>query len=151
MAAVQPEASLSPQFESASAPVLDSPPPPHKLQDPSLPPSSVSPLHALRARQPEQGAALSTEQGREVVSEAVLPNGMSGAESSPEQSGAVEKELNDTDTSPLFLAIDSDTRKMRACLLSDTFEVVWVEQVDLDLELSEYGSVVVHLRARDLV
>ncbi|KAM0793023.1 hypothetical protein ACM66B_000514 [Microbotryomycetes sp. NB124-2] len=44
------------------------------------------------------------------------------------------------DDSDLFLAIDSSMKKMRACLVDKCLKVVCVEQVELDTELSEFGT-----------
>ncbi|GAA6010365.1 hypothetical protein JCM10207_005194 [Rhodosporidiobolus poonsookiae] len=41
---------------------------------------------------------------------------------------------------PLFLSIDGGVTKLRACVMSDRLEVVWVEEVDIDDELPEYGT-----------
>ncbi|GAA5853403.1 hypothetical protein JCM8547_002441 [Rhodosporidiobolus lusitaniae] len=41
---------------------------------------------------------------------------------------------------PLFLSIDAGVTKIRACVLSEKLEVVWVEEVDLDVEAPEYGT-----------
>ena len=41
--------------------------------------------------------------------------------------------------SPLFLAIDSGSRRMRACVFDLHLRPVWVEQVSLDIDLPEYG------------
>lgn len=40
---------------------------------------------------------------------------------------------------PLFLSIDAAQKKLRACLLDDKLQVMWVEQVEVDTELAEYG------------
>lgn len=41
--------------------------------------------------------------------------------------------------SALFLAIELNTDQLRATLLDDTLDLVAVECVDFDAELSEYG------------
>ncbi|ORY62847.1 hypothetical protein BCR35DRAFT_188524 [Leucosporidium creatinivorum] len=47
---------------------------------------------------------------------------------------------NDDSKGPLFLSIDAAQNKLRACVLDDRLQVVWVEQVQVDTELAEYGS-----------
>jgi hypothetical protein len=44
--------------------------------------------------------------------------------------------------SPLFLSIDSGLKKIRACVLDESLEAIHVEEVDIDLEMAEYGCVV---------
>ncbi|BGP13018.1 hypothetical protein JCM10213v2_000937 [Rhodosporidiobolus nylandii] len=41
---------------------------------------------------------------------------------------------------PLFLSIDAGVAKVRACVMSEQLEVVWVEEVKVDEELPEYGT-----------
>lgn len=40
---------------------------------------------------------------------------------------------------PLFLSIDAGVKKVRASVLDQRLQVVWVEQVEVDTELPEYG------------
>jgi xylulokinase len=52
---------------------------------------------------------------------------------------------------PLFLSIDAGVSKYRATILDERLEVIWVEEVNLDSELPQYGCVVffLHLAFND--
>lgn len=46
---------------------------------------------------------------------------------------------HDVEEEPLFLSIDSGVKKLRAAVLDKELNLVWVEEVDFDKELPEYG------------
>lgn len=113
----------------ASEGVLDSPPVKPRLE--SLPPSPDERVSSLDLPSP---VVLPFVPELDQLPSIVSPSGAIPRTSSPL--------LHETSSaeSPLFLAIDSGSRRMRACVFDCHLRPVWVEQVSLDIDLPEYGS-----------
>ncbi|GAA5911938.1 hypothetical protein JCM6882_004720 [Rhodosporidiobolus microsporus] len=57
-----------------------------------------------------------------------------------QQDAPTAKQQQKPDLPPLFLSIDAGVSKLRACVLSDALEVVWVAEVAVSDELPSYGT-----------